>query len=255
MAEYAWPKMSERTLIGKRISRLDGPQKSGGRAKYGSDANPERLLYAAILTSPHSHAKLKSMDFTAAKASPGVTAVVAVTEPGAEVQWEGAILAAVAAETELQARDAIRKIKVDWEILPHLVKDDDVAAAGPSAKPAGEQVQGDPDEAKKSAAFTSSGFYGLPVLTHCCLEPHGQVVQWAGDQITAWPSTQSVSNYAGDLGAQLSVPATAIKVDMDHIGGGFGSKFQSDQWAPSVRSCRKNLADVPLSYSWIATSS
>lgn len=230
MAEYAWPKMSERTLIGKRISRLDGAQKSGGRAKYGSDANPERLLYAAILTSPHSHAKLKSMDFTAAKASPGVTAVVAVTEPGAEVQWEGTILAAAAAETELQARDAIRKIKVDWEILPHLVKDDDVAAAGPSAKPAGEQVQGDPDEAKKSAAFTSSGFYGLPVLTHCCLEPHGQVVQWAGDQITAWPSTQSVSNYAGDLGAQLSVPATAIKVDMDHIGGGFGSKFQSDQW-------------------------
>jgi xanthine dehydrogenase YagR molybdenum-binding subunit len=248
MAVYTWPKMSERTLIGKPISRLDGPQKSGGRAKYSSDVNPPELLYGAILTSPYAHAKVKSIDLSPARSSAGVTAVVAVAEPGAEIQWEGSIIAAVAAETEVQARDAARKIKVEWEVLPHLVKDDSVAQAGVHAKPAGEQIQGDPDEAKSSAAHTASGFYGLPVLTHCCLEPHGQVVQWKGNEILVWPSTQSVSNYAGDLGAQLSVPATAIKVQMDHIGGGFGSKFQSDQWGAFAAQLSKESGGRPVKF-------
>ncbi len=248
MADYAWPKMSERSLIGKRISRLDGPQKSGGRAKYGSDMNPQKLLYAAVLTSPHARAKINSIDLSAAKASPGVTAAIALEEPGKEVQWEGTILAAVAAETELQARDAVRKIKVDFQLLPHLVKDDSVAKAGNNAKPAGEQVQGDPDAGKSAAAVTCSGFYGLPVLTHCCLEPHGQTIQWVGNEITSWPSTQAVSNYAGDLGAQLEVPATAIKVHQDHIGGGFGSKFQSDQWGAFCARLSKESGGRPVKY-------
>lgn len=248
MAEYAWPKMSERSLLGKPITRLDGPQKAGGRAKYGSDVNPKNLLYAAILTSPHARAVINSIDLGAAQSSPGVKAALALEEVGKEVQWEGTIIAAVAAETEMQARDAVRKIKVDWRPLPHLVKDDSVAKAGNSAKPAGEQVQGDPDAAKSAAAATASGFYGLPVLTHCCLEPHGQVVQWSGDEITVWSSTQAVSSYAGDLGAQIEVPATAIKVTQEHIGGGFGSKFQSDQWGAFCARLSKDSGGRPVKF-------
>lgn len=246
MAEYKWPPMAERSWIGKRISRLDGPQKSGGRAKYGSDLNPAQMLYAAILVSPYAHAKVNSLDVSAAKSSPGVASVVVLEDAGKEIQWEGAIIAAVAAETEPQARDAVRKIKVDWQVMPHLVHDHDLTLAGNRAKPAGEQIQGDPDAARSSAAHTVSGIYGIPVLTHCCLEPHGQVIQWKGSEITVWPSTQAVSNYAGDLGAQIEVPATAIKVEQDHIGGGFGSKFQSDQWAAFCARLSKDAGGRPV---------
>ena len=96
MAEYNWPAMADRSWIGKRISRLDGPQKSGGRAKYGSDQNPAQLLYGAILTCPSAHAKINAIDTSAAKASPGVTAVITLEDAGKELQWEGTIVAAVA---------------------------------------------------------------------------------------------------------------------------------------------------------------
>ena len=248
MAEYNWPAMADRNWIGKRISRLDGPQKSGGRGKYGSDINREQMLYAAVLTCPYAHAKINTIDVAAAKSSPGVTSVLTIEEAGKEIQWEGAIIAAVAAETELQARDAVRKIKVDWQVMPHVVKDDDLAKVGNRAKPAGEQVQGDPDAARSGAAHTISGLYGIPVLTHCCLEPHGQVVQWKDNEINSWPSTQAVSNYAGDLGAQLEVPATAIKVQQDHIGGGFGSKFQSDQWGAFCARLSKESGGRPVKF-------
>lgn len=248
MAEYKWPAMAERTWIGKRLSRLDGPQKSGGRAKYASDMNPAQLLYGAILTSPYAHARINSIDTSAAKSSPGVTAVLTVEDAGKEIQWEGTIIAAVAAETESQARDAARKIKVDWQVLPHLVRDDSLARAGSRAKPAGEKIQGDPDAARSSAAIQVSGEYGLPVLTHCCLEPHGQVIQWKGDEITSWCSTQGVSTYAGDLGGQIDMPATAIKVHQDHIGGAFGSKFQSDQWGAFCARLSKESGGRPVKF-------
>ncbi len=248
MAEYNWPAMADRSWIGKRISRLDGPQKSGGRAKYGSDQNPAQLLYGAILTCPYAHAKINAIDTSAAKASPGVTAVITLEDAGKELQWEGTIVAAVAAETESQARDAARKIKVDWQVLPHLVHEADLAKAGSRAKPAGEKIQGDPDAAKTGAAFRVSGEYGLPVLTHCCLEPHGQVIQWKGDEIVSWSSTQSVSDYAGDLGGQIEMPATAIKVHQDHIGGGFGSKFQSDQWGAFCARLSKQSGGRPVKF-------
>lgn len=240
--------MADRNWIGKRISRVDGPQKSGGRAKYGSDMNPAQLLYAAVLTSPYAHAKIKTIDISAAKSSPGVAAILAIESAGKEIQWEGAIIAAVAAETELQARDAVRKIKVDWQVMPHLVHDHDLKKAGSRAKPAGEKIQGDPDAAKTGAAVSISGEYGLPVLTHCCLEPHGQTIQWKGEEISCWISTQAVSSYAGDLGAQLEVPATAIKVHQDHIGGGFGSKFQSEQWGAFCAQLSKQAGGRPVKY-------
>ena len=65
---------------------------------------------------------------------PGVTAVRVMTAAGKEVQWEGAEIAAVAAVTEEIAHDAVRKIKVEYEVLPHLVREDDLAKAGARAK-------------------------------------------------------------------------------------------------------------------------
>lgn len=222
--------MSTRKAIGQRLSRHDGLEKSTGKAKYNSDLNKPGMLHSALLTSPYAHARVRSIDTSAAEKAPGVTAVRVIAAAGAELNWQSQEIAVVAANTEQAARDAVRLIKIDYEVLPHVVKEEDISKVGSRAKPAGEQLTGDPDKAFKEADVTNEGHYGIPVLTHCCLEPHGQVVQWNGDQVNYWPSTQNVSGIGGDLAKNIELPATAIKVHQDHIGGGFGSKFGSDRW-------------------------
>ncbi len=230
--DYSWPPMSTRTVLGTGPKRLDGPLKSSGRARYCSDFHLKDMLHGAYLTCPYAHARIKSIDTSAAEKAEGVQAVHLVAETGAELQWQGAEVAAVAATTEEQAREAVRLIRVDYEVLPHNVLDAALANVPAAfAQKAGERIQGDPDKAFTEAEVVSEGAYGIPVVTHCCLEPHGQVIQWQGDQINVWPSTQDVTDYAGELGQVLKVPATNIKVKMDHIGGGFGSKFSPDSWA------------------------
>jgi len=251
---YSWPPMEKRKVIGTSPLRLDGPQKSSGRAKYSSDMNVKDMLFGVYLTSPHAHARITSIDTSEAERSPGVKAVYVAAKAGTELQWQGFEIAAVAATTEEQARDGVRKIKIQYELLSHLVKDDDIAKAGTRARQGGETVTGDPDAALKSAEAVSEGQYNFAVVTHCCLEPHGQVIQWlpgsdpsgANDSINVWPSTQNVPQYADNLGNTLKVPATNIKVRMDFIGGGFGSKFTPDAWATVGANLSKMAGGKPV---------
>jgi xanthine dehydrogenase YagR molybdenum-binding subunit len=228
--DYSWPPTEKRKIIGQRYKRVDGPIKSSGRAKYSSDLNPKDLLFGAYLTSPYAHARVTNIDTSAAEKTAGVKAVHVSAPAGTEIQWPGAEIAAVAATTEEIARDAVRKIKVDYEVLPHLVKEDDLSKAAARSKAAGERVTGDPDKAFQEAEVVSEGQYGIPVVTHCTLESHGQVTQWQGDQVHVWPSVQDVTNYAGQLGKNLKVETANIHVNQQHIGGGFGSKFAPDAW-------------------------
>jgi xanthine dehydrogenase YagR molybdenum-binding subunit len=223
--------MESRKVIGKPHKRLDGPQKASGRAKYTSDLNMKDLLYGAYLTCPHGHARVTSIDTSAAEKLNGVKAVHVVAEAGKELQWHGQEVAAVAATSEEVAREAVRHIKVAYEVLPHFVNEADLGKAGSRGKAAGEKVTGDPEKAMQEAEAVSEGTYGIPVITHCCLEPHGLVIQWQGDQVQAWPSTQFVTGWAGTLAPNLKVPVANIKVKMDYIGGGFGSKFSPGAWA------------------------
>src|SRR5918993_5887996 len=105
MPDYSWPEMSQRKLIGKRISRVDGIPKASGRAKYSSDLNPQGLLHAVLLTCPHAHARVRSVDTRAAEKMKGVTAVRVISPAGTEIQWAGTEVAAVAATNESLARD------------------------------------------------------------------------------------------------------------------------------------------------------
>lgn len=246
MPEFKWPPMDRRRVIGKPLNRLDGAQKSSGKAKYTSDLNRAGTLYGVMLTSPHAHARVKSIDTSAAEKMPGVKSIRVVAPAGTEIQWAGADMAYVAAEKETQARDAVRAIKVEYEILPHLVREDNLRKAGTRAKAAGEQVTGDPDGALRSAAVSHEGFYGIPVLTHCCLEPHGQVVEWKGETIEYFPSSQNVSGVGGDLARSLSVPVNTVKVHMDYMGGGFGSKFPSDIWGRESAQMSKAAGGRPV---------
>ena len=244
--DYSWPPMNERRLMGKPLKRVDGIAKATGRAKYNSDVNPEGLLFGAFLTSPHAHARVTSIDTSEAEKLPGVTAVRVIVGAGKEIQWEGAEVAAVAATTEEVALDGVRRIKVEYEPLPYLVREDDLSKAGSRAKPAGEQTTGDPDKGFQEAEVVHEGEYGIPVITHCCLESHGQAAAWKGDNIEFWPSTQNVSGIGGDLGKNLSVPATNIHVNMQYIGGGFGSKFSADLWGVECAQLSKASGGKPV---------
>jgi xanthine dehydrogenase YagR molybdenum-binding subunit len=238
--------MDERRVIGKPTKRRDGLDKSTGRAKYSSDQKPPGTLFGALLTSPYAHARISSIDTSEAEHMQGVTAVRVITAAGKEVQWEGAEIAAVAAVTEEIANDAVRKIEVQYEILPHLVREDDLVKAGNRAKPAGEQVTGDPDKAFQEADAVIEASYGIPVITHCCLEPHGNIVEFSGDRINLWPSTQNVSGIGGDLGKALEVPAANVHVEMQYIGGGFGSKFVADNWGVQAGLLSKASGGKPV---------
>ena len=123
MPEYTWPEAGKRTFIGKRISRVDGPLKSSGRAKYTYDIVRPGMLYGKVLRSPYAHARVVSIDTSAAEKMPGVKAVHVVQGPGKEVFWAGDDVVAVAAVDECTAEDAVRAIKVEYERLPHLVVD------------------------------------------------------------------------------------------------------------------------------------
>lgn len=238
--------MDKRRVIGKPTKRRDGMEKATGKAKYSSDLKPPGTLFAALLTSPHAHARIKSIDTSGAEHLDGVKAVRVITGAGKEVNWEGEEIAAVAAVSEELATDAVRKIKVEYEVLPHLVREDDLSKAGNRAKAAGEQVTGDPDKAFQEADAVSEGTYGIPVITHCCLEPHGNIVEFSGDNVNLWPSTQNVSGIGGDLGKSLEVAAANVHVQMQYIGGGFGSKFAADRWGVEAGLLSKAAGGKPV---------
>src|SRR5262249_14981652 len=181
-----WPENPR--LIGKSIPRLDGLLKASGKAKYPSDVRPEGTLFAVMLYSPHAHAKIKSIDTSAAESMPGVKAVVAIAKVGTTLRFHGDDIAAVAAETEAQARDAIRAIKIEYDILPHVATEALSMAAGApkvfapnNVRPGGAQKNGKPDEAMATAEVSVEGTYSVPMITHVCLETHGLTVKFDGD--------------------------------------------------------------------------
>jgi xanthine dehydrogenase YagR molybdenum-binding subunit len=247
MAEYKWPEAEKRALIGKRISRVDGPAKVSGKAKYSFDIHRPGMLYGKILRCPHAHAKIVSIDTSAAEKMPGVKAVKIIQDVGTEIRWAGDEVVGVAAVDESTAADAVRAIKVKYEVLPHLVVDTDPKAAGENAKPAAASTAGDPDKAFSEAEVTVEGFYGLAVITHCCLEPHGTVAEWdENNNLLVHMSTQNVSGIAGQMAAPLSIPAGNIRVKQDHIGGGFGSKFGPDRWGIEAARMSKIAGGKPV---------
>jgi xanthine dehydrogenase YagR molybdenum-binding subunit len=188
------------------------------------------MLVAKLVVSPHAHARVKTVDASEAEKLAGVRAVRVVSPPGTEVQWEGTEIAAVAADTEEIARDAARRVRVDYEVLPHLVKEEDLNKAKGMTKPSAEQTSGNPDQAFAAAEAVHEGYYGAPTITHCCQEPHGQVVEWEGDQCTFYATTQAVSRIGGDLAKALGVKPSQVRVICEHMGGGFGSKFSHERW-------------------------
>lgn len=320
MPDYSWPEADRRSLIGKDVTRVDSPVKVSGQAKYTYDTNRPGMLYGKVLRCPHAHAKIISVDISAAEKLPGVKAVEIVQGPGATIHWEGDEIVAVAAIDESAAEDAIRAIKVKYQPLPHLVSDseppknaaqgqgplsmddlddmldnqvpsqqmvsqvqqygvtekadedmlkglkadgatDDVLNAIRSAtvhpeaakrpksnyQKAAAQTLGEPEKAFAEAEVISEGLYGVPVITHCCLESHGSISEWTDENhLFTHMSTQNVSGIPGQMAEPLKIPAANIRVRQDNIGGGFGSKFSPDRWGIFTAKISKKADGKPV---------
>jgi xanthine dehydrogenase YagR molybdenum-binding subunit len=247
-----WPENPR--LIGTSVTRLDGLAKASGRAKYPSDVRPEGTLFGVMLYSPHAHAKITKIDASKAEKMPGVRAVWLIAENGREVRYQGDDVAAVAAETEEQARDAARAIEVKYEVMPHAVTEPQAMASGaPEVNRGGNvrkgraQSSGDPEKGFAEAEAVIEATYSLPVITHVCLESHGLTARWDGpDRITAWSSTQAVQPTAGELAQRFQIPVSNVTVLTEVMGGGFGSKFGADIWGIAAAELSKRAGGRPV---------
>ena len=234
-----WPPASEFQLLGKSIQRLDGPDKAQGTAKYTSDIIRPGMLYGEILGSPHPRARVRSVDLSAAKALPGVKAAIVIKDPSdtatATINYQGEEVAAVAATTEQIARDAVRLITVEYELLPHLATvEQSMSPKAPQAFPSGNVTppqltqEGDAEAALKTAAYVVEGTYSTQVQAHMSLETHGGIAEWDGDKLTMYISTEGINPSRDGIADGLEISRPNARVITQYTGGGFGSKVGAD---------------------------
>ncbi len=242
---------AETKVVGQPLPRVDAYQRLSGAAVYPSDVHLPEMLYGAILRCPHAHARIKSLETTAAEQIPGVRAVLTNSSPGTDIPWqpesdgpasvlfdpvcrfEGEAVAAVAATTPYQAQDALRAMQVDYEVLPAVSTPQDALEPGaPKVHPDGNSV-GEPSTYERgdvSAGFEAADVvveetFQVPFLLHTPMEPHGCVARWEGDKLTLWESTQGVYNVQRQVAAALDLPLSHVRVIGHYVGGGFGSKL------------------------------
>lgn len=230
----AWKKPEENRILGKRLPRLDAAIKVTGQAKYTYDINLPGLLYGRLISSPHAAATIKSIDTSVAEKMPGVKAVIMTAKPGDTVRFHGQELGALCAASSDLAEDALRAIKIEYQVLPHVVTEEAAMKPGapqvlpdtPNVFGASVDDKGDVAAAFKDAAATVEGRYYMAVRTHACLETHGVTIRWDDDShITCWASTQGVTGVQSDLQRTFNLPGENVKVITEVMGGGFGSKF------------------------------
>jgi len=234
-----WGPNDKHTLLNHRLTRVDGPLKVSGAAQYTYDVRLPGMLYGRILRCPHAHARLSKFDSSAASAIPGVKAIIQA--PLKEFRFAGSPVAAVAATTAEIAEDAIRAIVVEYEVLPHVVRAED--ALKPESPEVLARDPRKPDEknlrlAEKSgdaqkveAAFKDcdalvEAEYLTPRIHHACLETHGMVVDYSGGtSATIYATTQGTFTIPEDAAKELGLPQSEVTATVQHMGGGFGSKF------------------------------
>src|SRR5438105_7733880 len=239
VAGPGWGPNDKHALLNHRLTRVDGPLKVTGAANYTYDVRLPKMLYGRILRCPHGHARLKKFDSAAASAMPGVKAVIQA--PLTEFRFAGSPVAAVAATTPELAHDAVRALIVEYEVLPHVVLAAD--ALKPDAPEVLPKNPGKPDEKNPRRAHKSGDAdkveaalkncdavveaeYLTPRIHHACLETHGLVVDYSGgDSATIYATTQGTFTIPKDAADALGLAESAVTATVQHMGGGFGSKF------------------------------
>ncbi len=236
-------------FVGTRVKRIEDPARLTGQAVYVSDIKLPDMLHGAILRSPHAHARIESIDTSAAEALTGVRAVLTYKNApkttiggppdklvvNQEVHFAGEEVAAVAAEDMHTAREAVRLIKVTYKVLPSITDLEKTIAPGApdlvgtgSNKSAGSSApvkRGSFDAAYAAAPVKHEGSFSTGTLQHSPLEPHVTVARWEGpDRLVTWVSSQYIPGVRNSLAAYFSMPRSHVRVIAENVGGGFGSK-------------------------------
>ena len=227
-----WPE-GPGDVVGRPAIRKTALERVRGEARFTADIRLPGMLQAAILRSPHAHARVKSVDFTAALALPGVRAGVGPGEaPGLETEagYAGAPVAAIAAETFSQAHAAIEAVAVEWELLEAVLDPEEAVERGLVHGEAERYERGDFDRAVAEADVVVEGTYRTQVVLHNSMETHQAVCEWVGDQLDVYTSTQYVWGVRSEVARELGIPADDVRVVCEYMGGGFGSKNSAGEF-------------------------
>ena len=276
------PPNDQLQFIGKPVPRINGRAKVTGRATYTVDVKLPGMLHARLLRSPHPHARILSVDFKAAERLPGVRAVHVLEEvigravetsggQGRRALYVGDPVAAVAAVTPQEAEAALDLIKVDYQRLPFVIDIEDARKADAPpvfaspvqgagfgdvrTLPQNGNVRGPNMGASRgnaAAGFAAAdviveGEYRTQVQTHCCMETHAVVADWRQDGLTVYMSTQYTAGIRSQLAHAFHLPLGRVRVIVDAMGGGFGSKSGVNNYVlAAVALSRKANAPVRL---------
>lgn len=252
------------TAVGRSIPKLENREKVLGRAEYIDDLYRPGMLHAAILGSPHAHAKIISYDVSEALAAPGVVAVLtgddvpADGRMGAFIKDEHAIakgkvlylgepVAALAAETLEQARAAVNLIRVEYEELPAILSPEAGLASGAAilhpdvanyvkvfdAGSEGnlcsrtELTEGDVDAVWSRCAVIVEGEFTTEAQAHVSIEPCGALAEVdAQGRVTLWSANQSVFRVQANVCESLKLPMSRLRSLSPRVGAGFGNKME-----------------------------
>ncbi|MFV0514058.1 MAG: xanthine dehydrogenase family protein molybdopterin-binding subunit [Jhaorihella sp.] len=246
--------------VGTSPDRPDGFDKVTGRARFGADMSAPGMLFAAIVRSPHAHARIRRIDASKAEALEGVKAVVTRADfasglsgetwnvlenvmAGDTALYDGHAVAAVAATSALIARDAIKLVEVEYEILPHVTDVDEAMKDGapvirdgtadgsvpkglhPNVVRYHESGHGDVEAGFAEADLVVEDHFLTEATHQGYIEPHACLVSLGSDgRGEVWCCTQGHWNVQKLCAALLGLDTSGLRVTASEIGGGFGGK-------------------------------
>ena len=280
------PRYSARnfTSVGTRPIRPDGIDKVTGRARYGADYNMPGQLVGRILRSPHAHAKIRKIDTSRAEKLKGVKAVITAADlpdltngdsamydmldncmARKKALYDGHAVAAVAAVDARTAKEALKLIEVDYEVLPHVTDVDEamkptapvlhetVFTEGVNPKPSkpsniakrSQYGHGDLDEGFRQADCIVERSFKTEQTHQGYIEPHACVASVSSDGTAdLWVCTQGHFVYRQHCAQFLGMDVSKLRVTSSEIGGGFGGK--THVWAEPVALALSRKAGRPV---------
>ncbi|HEY3151050.1 MAG TPA: xanthine dehydrogenase family protein molybdopterin-binding subunit [Candidatus Binatia bacterium] len=264
--------MAKRELkyVGHSVARVDGVEKVTGKAKFVGDLIIPGMLHGKILRSTYPHARIRSIDASNAESLSGVVAVLTAADIADlnpiyngrpviamnKVHYVGEPVAAVAALDLPTAEEASALIEVDYEELPAVVGID--AAIRKDAALIHEEKgsnigthekveRGNIDEGFAQSDVIVEDTFTFPMVYHYAMEPHSVIAQYDGDdEITVWSSAQHPFQVRGDISRLFKVPPSKVRMIINYLGGGYGSKSYTKFEPLAVALARKAKRPVRI---------
>jgi CO/xanthine dehydrogenase Mo-binding subunit len=236
-------------VVGTVIPRMGLVDKVQGKARYTADLKRPGMLYGRVLRSPHAHARIVHIDVAEAVRLPGVHAVLTYRDvpqvrldadllPLDEiVRFVGDEVAVVAAESDVLAEDALRLIRVEYEVLPAVFDAEEALRPdAPAVHPQGNLVGGKAlvverssvDQGFSEAARVFEGTFRTQIHAPVGMETRAALAEWQGESLTVWKTSRAVhANDRQTLARVLGIPPAQVRVICTNMGGGFGNKDES----------------------------